>query len=80
MRTRIQNRFNASKKMKRNYLSPKPIALAVAMMIAGNSAYANQNVTILEDVVVTAAQMTTPTTIELDPKIPRQPLPAHDRR
>ena len=64
--------------MKRNYLSPKPIALAVAMMIAGNSAYANQNVTILEDVVVTAAQMTTPTTIELDPKVPRQPLPAHD--
>jgi iron complex outermembrane receptor protein len=64
--------------MKKNYLSLKPIALAVAMMSAGTCAYANQNQTILEDVVVTAAQMTTPTTIELDPKVPRQPLPAHD--
>ena len=64
--------------MKKNYLSPKPIALAVAMLSAGTCVYANQNQTILEDVVVTAAQMTTPTTIELDPKVPRQPLPAHD--
>ncbi len=33
---------------------------------------------VLNDVVVTATPMTTPTTIELDPKVPRQPLPAHD--
>jgi iron complex outermembrane receptor protein len=64
--------------MKKSYLSPKPIALAVAMMIAGNCAYANPNQTVFDAVVVTAAPMTTPTTIELDPKVPRQPLPAHD--
>jgi iron complex outermembrane receptor protein len=64
--------------MKNNYLSPKPIALAVSMMVAGACAHANPNQTIFDDVVVTAAPMTTPTTIELDPKVPRQPLPAHD--
>jgi iron complex outermembrane recepter protein len=64
--------------MKKSYLSPKPIALAVSMMIAGNCAYANPNQTVFDAVVVTAAPMTTPTTIELDPKVPRQPLPAHD--
>jgi iron complex outermembrane receptor protein len=64
--------------MKTNYLSLKPIALAVSIMIAGNYVHANQNTTVFEDVVVTAAPMTTPTTIELDPKVPRQPLPAHD--
>ncbi len=64
--------------MKNNYLSLKPIALAVSMMIAGTCAHANPNQTVFDDVVVTAAPMTTPTTIELDPKVPRQPLPAHD--
>jgi iron complex outermembrane receptor protein len=64
--------------MKKNYLSLKPIALAVSMMVAGTCAHANPNQTVFDDVVVTAAPMTTPTTIELDPKVPRQPLPAHD--
>ena len=64
--------------MKNNYLSLKPIALAVSMMVAGTCAHANPNQTVFDDVVVTAAPMTTPTTIELDPKVPRQPLPAHD--
>jgi len=68
--------------MKNNYLSLKPIALAVSMMVTGTCAHANPNPnpnqTIFDDVVVTAAPMTTPTTIELDPKVPRQPLPAHD--
>jgi len=64
--------------MKKNYFSLKPIALAVSMMVAGTCAHANPNQTVFDDVVVTAAPMTTPTTIELDPKVPRQPLPAHD--
>lgn len=51
-----------------------PIA-AVASMLTSNT-FATEAV--LSDVVVTAAPMTTPTTIELDPKVPRQPLPAHD--
>jgi iron complex outermembrane receptor protein len=32
----------------------------------------------LETVVVTAVQMKRPLTVETDPKLPRQPLPAHD--
>lgn len=51
-----------------------PIA-AVASMLTSNT-FATEAV--LNDVVVTAAPMTTPTTIELDPKVPRQPLPALD--
>ena len=38
--------------MKKNYLSLKPIALAVAMMSAGTCTYANQNQTIFDEVVV----------------------------
>jgi iron complex outermembrane receptor protein len=51
-----------------------PIAMVASMMMA--NAFATE--ALLNDVVVTAAPMTTPTTIELDPKVPRQPLPAHD--
>ncbi|MEN9341006.1 MAG: copper transporter porin [Pseudomonadota bacterium] len=51
-----------------------PIAMVASMMMA--NAFATE--TLLNDVVVTSAPMTTPTTIELDPKVPRQPLPAHD--
>ena len=51
-----------------------PIALVASMLVS--NAFATEAV--LNDVVVTAAPMTTPTTIELDPKVPRQPLPAHD--
>ncbi len=39
--------------MKTNYLSLKPIALAVSIMIAGNYVHANQNTTVFDDVVVT---------------------------
>ncbi len=51
-----------------------PIAMVASMMMT--NAFSTEAV--LNDVVVTAAPMTTPTTIELDPKVPRQPLPAHD--
>jgi iron complex outermembrane receptor protein len=51
-----------------------PIAMVASMMMT--NAFATE--ALLNDVVVTAAPMTTPTTIELDPKVPRQPLPAHD--
>jgi iron complex outermembrane receptor protein len=51
-----------------------PIAIVASMMMT--NAFATE--ALLNDVVVTAAPMTTPTTIELDPKVPRQPLPAHD--
>ena len=51
-----------------------PIAVVTSMMMT--NAFANEAV--LNDVVVTAASMSTPATIELDPKVPRQPLPAHD--
>ncbi len=51
-----------------------PIAIVASMMMS--NAIATEAV--LNDVVVTASPMTTPTTIELDPKVPRQPLPAHD--
>jgi len=39
--------------MKNNYLSLKPFALAVSMMIAGICAHANPNQTVFDDVVVT---------------------------
>jgi iron complex outermembrane receptor protein len=51
-----------------------PIAMVASLMMT--NAFATE--ALLNDVVVTAAPMTTPTTIELDPKVPRQPLPAHD--
>ncbi len=51
-----------------------PIAAVASMLTSNTFATA----AVLNDVVVTAAPMTTPTTIELDPKVPRQPLPAHD--
>ncbi|MFM8152528.1 MAG: TonB-dependent receptor plug domain-containing protein, partial [Polynucleobacter victoriensis] len=60
--------------MKKTYISLTPIALVATMMMS--QAYANH--TVLDDVVVTATPMTAPATIELDPKVPRQPLPAHD--
>ena len=47
----------------------------VASMLMSN-AFANE--TVLKDVVVTGSPMTTPVTVEMDPKVPRQPLPAHD--
>ena len=51
--------------MKTNYLSLKPIALAVAMMSAGNCSYANQNQTVFDDVVVTGkVESLTQATIE----------------
>jgi len=51
-----------------------PIALVASMLVS--NAFATEAV--LNDVVVTASPMTTPVTVEMDPKIPRQPLPAHD--
>ena len=60
--------------MNKTYITLTPIALVATMMMS--QAYANH--TVLDDVVVTASPMTAPATIELDPKLPRQPLPAHD--
>lgn len=51
-----------------------PIAVVTSMMMT--NAFATEAV--LNDVVVTAAPMTAPVTVEMDPKVPRQPLPAHD--
>ncbi len=60
--------------MKKTYITLTPIALVATMMMS--QAYADH--TVLHDVVVTATPMTSPLTIEMDPKVPRQPLPAHD--
>ncbi len=60
--------------MKKTYITLTPIALVATMMMS--QAYANH--TVLDDVVVTASPMAAPVTVEMDPKIPRQPLPAHD--
>ena len=60
--------------MKKTYITLTPIALVATMMMS--QAYANH--TVLDDVVVTAAPMSQPLVVEVDPKIPRQPLPAHD--
>lgn len=60
--------------MKKTYITLTPIALVATMMMS--QAYANH--TVLDDVVVTASPMTAPVTVEMDPKVPRQPLPAHD--
>lgn len=51
-----------------------PIAVVTSMMMT--NAFATEAV--LNDVVVTASPMTAPVTVEMDPKVPRQPLPAHD--
>ena len=51
-----------------------PLAMVASM--AMSNAFANES--ILKDVVVTGSPMTTPVTVEMDPKVPRQPLPAHD--
>ena len=51
-----------------------PIAMVASMMMT--NAFSTEAV--LNDVVVTASPMTTPVTVEMDPKVPRQPLPAHD--
>ncbi len=60
--------------MKKTYITLTPIALVATMMMS--QAYADH--TVLHDVVVTATPMTSPLTMEMDPKVPRQPLPAHD--
>lgn len=60
--------------MKKTYITLTPIALVATMMMS--QAYAKH--TVLDDVVVTASPMTAPVTVEMDPKVPRQPLPAHD--
>ncbi len=60
--------------MKKTYITLTPIALVATMMMS--QAYADH--TVLHDVVVTATPMTSPLTVEMDPKVPRQPLPAHD--
>ncbi len=60
--------------MKKTYITLTPIALVATMMMS--QAYANH--TVLDDVVVTASPMAAPVTVEMDPKVPRQPLPAHD--
>ncbi|QWD79182.1 TonB-dependent copper receptor [Polynucleobacter sp. MWH-Spelu-300-X4] len=54
----------------------KPLALAALLMLA-NYSYA-QDAGVLSDVVVTATTMSSPLIVEMDPKVPRQPLPAHD--
>ncbi len=51
-----------------------PIAIVTSMMMS--NVFAAEDV--LNDVVITASPMTTPVTVEMDPKVPRQPLPAHD--
>ena len=53
----------------------KPIVIAASLMMSGASAQVTQQ---LNDVVVTATPMTSPVTVVMDPKLPRQPLPAHD--
>ena len=57
-------------------LKLNPLALAALLMVTSHS-YA-QDAGVLSDVVVTATSMSSPLNIEMDPKIPRQPLPAHD--
>jgi iron complex outermembrane receptor protein len=51
-----------------------PLAMVTSMVMF--NAFANE--TVLKDVVVTGSPMTAPVTVEMDPKVPRQPLPAHD--
>ena len=53
----------------------KPIALTAILMVSGASAEVTQQ---LNEVVITASPMTSPVTVVMDPKQPRQPLPAHD--
>jgi iron complex outermembrane receptor protein len=60
--------------MKKTYMTLTPIALVATMMMS--QAYADQAV--LQDVVVTATPMTSPLVVETDPKLTKQPLPAHD--
>ena len=60
--------------MKKTYITLTPIALVATMMMS--QAYADQAV--LQDVVVTATPMTSPLVVETDPKLTKQPLPAHD--
>ncbi len=51
-----------------------PIAMVASMMMT--NAFSTEAV--LNDVVVTATTMTSPLFIETDPKLTKQPLPAHD--
>ncbi len=51
-----------------------PIAIVTSMMMSNTFAAE----AVLNDVIVTAAPMTSPFIVETDPKQPRQPLPAHD--
>jgi len=57
-------------------LKIRPLALAALLMVASHG-YC-QDAGILSDVVVTATPMSSPLNIDMDPKVPRQPLPAHD--
>lgn len=57
-------------------LKVNPLALAALLMVTSQG-YA-QDAGVLSDVVVTATSMSSPLNIDMDPKIPRQPLPAHD--
>ena len=57
-------------------LKVNPLAFAALLMLTGYS-YA-QDAGVLSDVVVTATPMSSPLNIDMDPKVPRQPLPAHD--
>ncbi len=54
------------------------IATAVGGALAVAAAGADAPDTLEQEIVVTAARMTAPLVVDTDPRLPRQPLPAHD--
>lgn len=55
----------------------RPLAAAMAVAFSGSLPVMAQT-TVLDTVVVTAAQMDEPLKVVTDPKAPKQPIPAHD--
>ena len=58
---------------------PTPLALAIALALPVTLPLQALGAPALEDeIVVTAARMQSPLEVVTDPRLPRQPLPAHD--
>ena len=58
---------------------PTPLALAIALTLPLAAPLKAFSASALEDeIVVTAARMQSPLEVVTDPRLPRQPLPAHD--
>ena len=58
---------------------PTPLALAIALTLPLAVPFKALGAPALEDeIVVTAARMQSPLEVVTDPRLPRQPLPAHD--